>query len=53
MKHIIIKITMPDAVDPINVFENMTADFFYNNRHTEDIGPYMDEITHEIIEVKQ
>jgi len=53
MKHIIIKITMPDAVDPLDVFENMTADFYYNNRHTDDIGPHMEEIRYDIIEVKQ
>lgn len=52
MKTMIVKVTVPDEVDPEDVFANMTADFFYNNRHTEDIGPYMDQILWEIVSVE-
>ncbi len=49
MKTMTIKVTVPDEVDPEDVFSHMTADFFYNNRHTDDIGPYMDQILWEIV----
>lgn len=51
MKTMIIKVTVPDEVDIEDVFTNATADFFYNNRNTEDIGPYMDQILWEIVSV--
>lgn len=52
MKTMTIRVTVPDEVDPEDVFANATADFFYNNRHTDDIGPYMDQILWEIVDIK-
>lgn len=52
MKTMIIKVTVPDEVDIEDVFVNATADFYYNNRHTEDLGPYMDQILWEIVSVE-
>lgn len=53
MRTMIVKVTIPDEVDPEDVFVNMTADFFYSNRHTEDLGPYIDDIQWEIVSVEE
>lgn len=53
MKTMIIKVTVPDEVDIHDVFVNMTADFYYNNRSTDDIGPHMDQIVWEIVSVDE
>lgn len=48
----IIKVTVPDEVDIEDVFVNATADFYYNNRSTQDFGPYMDHIVWEIVSIE-
>jgi hypothetical protein len=45
MKSIIIKLTVPDEVEPYDVLNCMIDDFFYSNRNTEDFGPHMENIT--------
>lgn len=49
MKSIILKLTVPDEVDPIDVLSNMVDDFFYSNRNSEDFGPHMENITIEVV----
>ncbi len=45
MKSIILKLTVPDEVEPYDVLNCMIDDFFYSNRNTEDFGPHMENIT--------
>jgi hypothetical protein len=45
MKEILIKLSVPDEVDPHEVLTCMIDDFFYSNRNTEDFGPHMENIT--------
>ena len=44
MKSIIVKITVPDEIEPTDVLNCMMDDFFYSNRNTEDFGPHMENI---------
>jgi len=49
-KQLIIRLTVPDELDPQNVLWCMGDDFFYANRESEDIGPHLDNIKFEILE---
>lgn len=49
-KQLIIKLTVPDELDPIQVLWCMGDDFFYANRESDDIGPHLDKITVEVLE---
>lgn len=49
-KQLVIRLTVPDALDPHQVLWCMGDDFFYANRHSDDIGPHLDNITFEVIE---
>lgn len=49
-KHLIIKFTVPDELDPHQVLWCMGDDFFYANRESEDIGPHLDKITIEVLQ---
>lgn len=57
MRHITIKVTVPDEIDPEEVVETMFYDFFYGNRHTyEERFPDQDvmgNITYQIIEATE
>lgn len=45
MAHLLIKLTVPDEIDPLDVLNCMVDDFFYSNRNTEDFGPHMEEMS--------
>jgi hypothetical protein len=49
MKEIIIKLIVPDEIDPFSLVSTMMDDFYYSNRHMEDYGPLMEEITYDIV----
>ncbi len=53
MKEIIIKLNVPDGIDPFGLVSVMMDDFYYSNRHIEDYGPLMDKITWEITNAKE
>jgi hypothetical protein len=49
MKHVLVKITTPDEVEPLDVLNCMVDDFFYSNRNTEDFGPHMENISTAVV----
>lgn len=49
MPSIIVKITVPEGVDPENMLEVMRDDFYYANRHSDDYGPHMENIVIDVI----
>lgn len=49
-RQLVIRLTVPDELDPHQVLWCMGDDFFYANRHSDDIGPHLDSITFEVIE---
>ena len=46
---IIIKLEVPTHFDPVELVNMMMDDFFYANRHTDDLGEHLGEITFEIL----
>lgn len=50
---IIVRLTVPEELDPLNVLWTMADEFFYANRHSEDIGPHMDNIRFEVVKEVQ
>lgn len=57
MRHITIKVTVPDGIDPEEVVETMFYDFFYGNRYTyEERFPdqdVMSNITYQVVETAE
>lgn len=50
MKEILIKLSVPEELDPHEVLNCMIDDFFYSNRNTEDFGPQMENITINVVQ---
>lgn len=50
---IVVRLTVPEELDPLNVLWTMADEFFYANRHSEDIGPHMDNIRFEVVKEVQ
>jgi hypothetical protein len=44
VKEIIVKLSVPDELDPYDVLNNMIDDFYYSNKSTEDYGPHLENI---------
>ena len=49
MKSIILKLTVPDEVEPFDILNNMIDDFFNSDSNFEDFGPHMENITLEVV----
>jgi len=45
MKNILIKITTPDEIEPLDVLERMVDDFFCSDINAEDYGAHMENIS--------